>query len=183
MGGELSLVTDGLTCDFDECRENNGGCAELCINVLGGNECGCSVAGYSVTFDGVTCADTNECAIDNGGCSDQCHNTDGGFYCSCVAGRMLGADGSTCTHDPCWVDNGSCQLATPPSSKTSTSVELTSTEASFPVVLPFFRVPKDTPPATAQPESPKCLANTCSPTSLPSRTGHRSHARGARPTA
>merc|ERR1739838_170001 len=107
--GELSLVTDGLTCDFDECRENNGGCAELCINVLGGNECGCSVAGYSVTFDGVTCADTNECAIDNGGCSDQCHNTDGGFYCSCVAGRMLGADGSTCTHDPCWVDNGGCQ--------------------------------------------------------------------------
>jgi len=107
--GELSLVTDGLTCDIDECRENNGGCVEICINTLGGNECGCHNAGYAVGEDGVSCEDVDECLTDNGGCSDVCVNTDGSFECSCSEGRIMNEDGLTCRDDPCFPDNGGCE--------------------------------------------------------------------------
>lgn len=82
--------------DTDECRENNGGCSELCINTLGGNECGCHKDGYAVGEDGVTCEDVDECVNDNGGCSDLCENLDGGFQCACAPGRMMTEDGANC---------------------------------------------------------------------------------------
>jgi len=106
--GELSLVTDGLTCDIDECRDDNGGCTELCINTLGGNECGCHQPGYAVGADGITCEDIDECLVDNGGCSDICNNENGTSSCSCSPGRVLLEDLVSCEDDPCYVDNGGC---------------------------------------------------------------------------
>jgi len=123
--GELSLVQDGLTCDTDECRENNGGCAELCINTLGGNECGCHMEGYAIGVDGVTCEDVNECLDNNGGCSDVCDNLDGSFECSCSPGRLMTEDGVTCAENPCFPDNGGCeQICTPVEGATQCECEV-----------------------------------------------------------
>ena len=41
--------------DYDECRDNNGGCEDLCINTISGNECACRNDGFELGEDDVSC--------------------------------------------------------------------------------------------------------------------------------
>ena len=50
-----NLASDGRNCiDVNECRTNNGGCSQNCINTPGSYQCSCN-AGYFLDGDGTTC--------------------------------------------------------------------------------------------------------------------------------
>lgn len=63
-------------CGRDECKLNNGGCSQLCVDTQAGFYCDCS-PGYQLV-DNKTCEDINECDI-SGSCSQLCTNERGGF--------------------------------------------------------------------------------------------------------
>lgn len=48
MSGFLTPV------DINECESNNGGCLQICNNVIGSFACSCSL-GFSLSADGRTC--------------------------------------------------------------------------------------------------------------------------------
>ncbi|XP_033096541.1 uncharacterized protein LOC117100826 [Anneissia japonica] len=124
----------GADCsDIDECRHNNGGCAQICNNFPGGFQCEC-IPGYALsmlteclpvceppcenngrctgpnycdcpeTYFGDICEkDIDECFINNGGCEHNCDNFPGSFSCSCYDGF---AGTSNCTDiDECTFAN------------------------------------------------------------------------------
>eukprot|EP00794_Sanderia_malayensis_P015823 gene15823-17419_t len=53
----------GATCeeDIDECKVNNGGCIQRCVNSIGSFKCTCS-DGYKMADDGKTCIPCLECS-------------------------------------------------------------------------------------------------------------------------
>merc|ERR1719225_842319 len=87
-------MTSGGCEDVDECREDNGGCDEDCLNKPGSYMCSCP-AGWELGEDGHECVDSDECVGNNGHgpCQDTCLNTQGSYYCSCdtLPGAQLGA--------------------------------------------------------------------------------------------
>ncbi|XP_068234569.1 very low-density lipoprotein receptor-like isoform X2 [Palaemon carinicauda] len=71
------------SCGKDECLEDNGGCAQLCVDTPAGHFCKCS-KGYMLV-NGTQCEDIDEC-MEPGICSQVCWNLKGTFKCECVAG-------------------------------------------------------------------------------------------------
>ncbi|KAG1699621.1 Very low-density lipoprotein receptor [Nymphon striatum] len=73
-------------CDKDECRTNNGGCSQLCVDTPGGYYCDCK-PGFKL-LDNRTCDDIDECKI-SGSCSQICINTKGSHKCECEPGYHI----------------------------------------------------------------------------------------------
>lgn len=63
-------------CGRDECKLNNGGCSQLCVDARAGFYCDCR-PGFQLV-DNRTCEDINECDIP-GSCSQICTNERGTF--------------------------------------------------------------------------------------------------------
>lgn len=63
-------------CGRDECKLNNGGCSQLCVDARAGFYCDCR-PGFQLV-DNRTCEDINECDIP-GSCSQICTNERGAF--------------------------------------------------------------------------------------------------------
>ena len=63
-------------CGRDECKLNNGGCSQLCVDTQAGFYCECR-PGFQLV-DNRTCEDINECEIP-GSCSQLCTNERGAF--------------------------------------------------------------------------------------------------------
>lgn len=72
-------------CGRNECKEDNGGCSQKCVDTPASYYCDCS-PGYKLV-DNRTCKDINECEIP-GSCSQICINDKGTFKCECEAGYM-----------------------------------------------------------------------------------------------
>lgn len=66
-------------CGRDECKLNNGGCSQLCVDTQAGFYCECR-PGFQLV-DNRTCEDINECDIP-GSCSQLCTNERGSFKVS-----------------------------------------------------------------------------------------------------
>ncbi|XP_077987710.1 bone morphogenetic protein 1 homolog isoform X2 [Glandiceps talaboti] len=81
--------------DIDECRINQGGCEQACLNLIGTYACGCRW-GYRVAENNRNCTDINECEQDNGGCSHICNNLDGAYVCECQEGYYMAHDQKNC---------------------------------------------------------------------------------------
>lgn len=102
--------------DIDECKINNGGCSQICVNLPGKYECKCK-RGYKLAPDGFTCLDINECSYRNGGCAHICQNLPGLFECFCNKGFRLAGDGFGCIPIPIngqftmWSMWGACSAA------------------------------------------------------------------------
>jgi very low-density lipoprotein receptor len=63
-------------CGRDECKLNNGGCSQKCVDTQAGFYCDCE-SGYQLV-NNKTCEDINECDIP-GSCSQLCTNERGSF--------------------------------------------------------------------------------------------------------
>ncbi|UYV64098.1 hypothetical protein LAZ67_2006566 [Cordylochernes scorpioides] len=70
-------------CGVDECLVDNGGCAQICVDLPVGHRCSCK-PGFRL-MDNTTCDDIDECQLP-GTCSQLCVNTKGGFKCECLPG-------------------------------------------------------------------------------------------------
>ena len=76
--------------DRDECQENNGGCSQLCTNLIPGFECSCR-PGHILHADQSTC-------VPNANCSG---STTEDFTCSCLTGyEDTTGTGMNCTGRP-----------------------------------------------------------------------------------
>ncbi|XP_023705770.1 very low-density lipoprotein receptor isoform X4 [Cryptotermes secundus] len=75
----------GDRCGKDECKDNNGGCSQHCVDTPGGYYCDC-LPGYKL-MDNRTCDDVDECETP-GACSQICINEKGTFKCQCVEGYL-----------------------------------------------------------------------------------------------
>ena len=67
----------------DECKKNNGGCDQLCVDTADGFFCDCK-PGFKMSGNN-TCEDIDECLI-LGSCSQNCQNFIGSHTCSCRPG-------------------------------------------------------------------------------------------------
>ncbi|XP_064502494.1 growth arrest-specific protein 6 isoform X2 [Pseudopipra pipra] len=86
----------GKTCekDIDECRTQNGGCSQVCLNKLGSYRCSCN-SGYTLK-DSKICEDIDEC--EEKLCEQTCVNSPGSYTCHCDGrgGVKLSQDMNTC---------------------------------------------------------------------------------------
>nr|XP_006630604.1 PREDICTED: oncoprotein-induced transcript 3 protein [Lepisosteus oculatus] len=90
------LGPDGQTClDVNECEQDNGGCAEVCVNMKGSHRCECGV-GRVLGADGRTCQGIEGCHNNNGGCSHGCSMLQDTYHCHCPRGLVLAEDRYTC---------------------------------------------------------------------------------------
>ena len=101
-----------LFLDIDECSSNNGGCNQVCVNLVGSYYCQCN-NGYTLSNNNHTCIgkiyvqfysfsiilsiDNNECSTGNGGCEHNCTNSPGSYNCSCADGYSLNGDQHGCS--------------------------------------------------------------------------------------
>jgi hypothetical protein len=76
----------GDLCSTNECQINNGGCADLCVDLPNGFYCTCQ-EGYELVDN--TCVDINECKTIPGICSQRCDNLPGTYKCTCQEGYLL----------------------------------------------------------------------------------------------
>ncbi|XP_028651045.1 oncoprotein-induced transcript 3 protein [Erpetoichthys calabaricus] len=91
-----TLGLDGQTClDVNECEKDNGGCAEICVNLKGSHRCECGV-GRVLGPDGKSCNEIEGCHNNNGGCSHSCVMLENTYQCQCPRGLTLSEDRHTC---------------------------------------------------------------------------------------
>ncbi|XP_065070003.1 low-density lipoprotein receptor 1-like [Rhopilema esculentum] len=83
-----------MSCNINECLDNNGRCSQLCVDKKIGYECQCR-KGYELEARGRICQDTNEC-MKYGSCSQICENKKGTYKCSCLSTYILEYNGKTC---------------------------------------------------------------------------------------
>ena len=76
--------------DVDECALSNGGCTDVCKNLIGSFYCACST-GYDLSQDGRSCIDIDECTTGSNDCSEleTCINSVGSFHCFPAVGSYL----------------------------------------------------------------------------------------------
>nr|BAN20688.1 low-density lipoprotein receptor [Riptortus pedestris] len=70
-------------CNIDECKNNNGGCSQICVDTPTSFYCKCR-PGFKL-IDNFTCDDIDECE-DPSSCSQKCTNEKGTFKCECLEG-------------------------------------------------------------------------------------------------
>ncbi|KAF2979529.1 hypothetical protein EK904_008709 [Melospiza melodia maxima] len=81
--------------DIDECRTQNGGCNQLCLNKLGSYRCSCH-SGYALK-DGKICEDIDECIASADICGEaHCKNLISSYECLCDAGYKYDDVRKTC---------------------------------------------------------------------------------------
>uniref|UniRef100_A0A8C7FSJ0 Signal peptide, CUB and EGF-like domain-containing protein 3 n=1 Tax=Oncorhynchus kisutch TaxID=8019 RepID=A0A8C7FSJ0_ONCKI len=100
----------------DECSEGNGGCQQICVNMMGSYECRCR-EGFFLSDNQHTCIQrpkegTKEgptCMDKNHGCAHICRETPkGGIACECRPGFQLTRNMRDCKLT-CNYGNGGCQ--------------------------------------------------------------------------
>ena len=52
-----TALTVVLPTDVDECADGTHNCSSVCVNTLGGFQCGCT-SGYQISESGLTCEGT-----------------------------------------------------------------------------------------------------------------------------
>ncbi|KAF4799911.1 Growth arrest-specific protein 6 [Turdus rufiventris] len=81
--------------DIDECRMQNGGCNQLCLNKLGSYRCSC-YSGYALK-DSKICEDIDECTASADICGEaHCKNLISSYECLCDAGYKYDDLRKTC---------------------------------------------------------------------------------------
>uniref|UniRef100_A0A8C5TS44 Growth arrest specific 6 n=1 Tax=Malurus cyaneus samueli TaxID=2593467 RepID=A0A8C5TS44_9PASS len=81
--------------DIDECRTQNGGCNQLCLNKLGSYRCSC-YSGYTLK-DSKICEDIDECTASADICGEaHCKNLISSYECLCDAGYKYDDVKKTC---------------------------------------------------------------------------------------
>ena len=50
----LNIITYFVLSDINECSSNNGGCSDICTNMIGSFSCSCH-EGFVLDNDGLTC--------------------------------------------------------------------------------------------------------------------------------
>uniref|UniRef100_A0A8D2MFD5 Growth arrest specific 6 n=1 Tax=Zonotrichia albicollis TaxID=44394 RepID=A0A8D2MFD5_ZONAL len=96
-GSPYTRNPDFLTCvhNIDECRTQNGGCNQLCLNKLGSYRCSC-YSGYALK-DGKICEDIDECTASADICGEaHCKNLISSYECLCDAGYKYDDVRKTC---------------------------------------------------------------------------------------
>ncbi|XP_066959442.1 multiple epidermal growth factor-like domains protein 6 isoform X2 [Macrobrachium rosenbergii] len=103
----LSMVTEKVP--SGNCRDNNGGCQQLCHDVANGSLCSCH-PGYFLDPDGRSCQQLEGCGQEQSKlCQHECVDTPAGFECICLPGYVLDYDGFGCNDtDECLEDSGGC---------------------------------------------------------------------------
>ncbi|KAM4797488.1 signal peptide, CUB and EGF-like domain-containing protein 1 isoform 5-T5 [Rhinophrynus dorsalis] len=97
--------------DLDECVEGNGGCQQMCVNMMGSYECRCR-EGFFLSDNQHTCIQRPEeglnCMDKNHGCAHICRETPKGVSCECRPGFELTRNQRDCKLT-CNYGNGGCQ--------------------------------------------------------------------------
>lgn len=75
--------------------DDNGGCSNICINLIGSYHCACE-AGYKLGADNKTCYDVDECEENIHDCSHICKNVPGTYDCACPTGMKFKLDKFNC---------------------------------------------------------------------------------------
>ncbi|RMC06587.1 hypothetical protein DUI87_16024 [Hirundo rustica rustica] len=92
---EKLTVTLSFDADIDECRTQNGGCNQLCLNKLGSYRCSC-YSGYALK-DSKICEDIDECTASADICGEaHCKNLISSYECLCDAGYKYDDVRKTC---------------------------------------------------------------------------------------
>ena len=82
---------------MNECSTLNGGCNQICRNIIGSYQCDCKY-GYRLSANRKTCTDINEC-VEKKPCDNYngiCQNILGSYRCSCKVGYKMLPDKKTC---------------------------------------------------------------------------------------
>ncbi|XP_033115105.1 low-density lipoprotein receptor-related protein 2-like [Anneissia japonica] len=85
---------DGEKCEdtvIDLCEENNGGCADKCVD----STCQCSF-GFKLNDDGKSCDQVTSCGELVESCSHWCDDSTGEVECKCSIGYRLTSNGRSC---------------------------------------------------------------------------------------
>ncbi|XP_072437751.1 uncharacterized protein [Chiloscyllium punctatum] len=89
-----SPAEPGLCAPLSACEAGNGGCAQICLDGLGGSAtCSCR-DGYALADDLRSCQPLDPCL--GHPCEQLCVPRPGGFQCACDAGYALAGDGRSC---------------------------------------------------------------------------------------
>ncbi|KAK3102630.1 hypothetical protein FSP39_012769 [Pinctada imbricata] len=95
--------------NISTCSVDNGGCDQLCTNMVGTVLCTCN-EGYKISsVDKKKCEDIDECKEMQHGCKS-CNNSDGSFTCVCSTGHIFDEQNKRCIkgNDMCALINLDC---------------------------------------------------------------------------
>ncbi|XP_002738583.1 uncharacterized protein LOC100368490 [Saccoglossus kowalevskii] len=91
--GDWSDEPSPQICVLNECKHQNGGCSQTCIDLPIDYYCECA-SGFRLSWDNKTCKDIDECGENPDICGHLfCFNDDGGFHCACPKEYVIYPDG------------------------------------------------------------------------------------------